>query len=126
MTAGKAGADYKLNDKILHSSYKGIFNDCPEVNIEGPGKFASYPNRDSLSYIPIYKLENAQTFLRTTLRHPAFCTAWNAIVQADLANDLSLLNTEGLTYRNWSTAVTAFANEDNCMMLDFLGLFSEE
>jgi saccharopine dehydrogenase-like NADP-dependent oxidoreductase len=126
VTAGKAGADFKLDNKLLHSSYKSIFKDCPEVNIEGHGKFASYPNRDSLGYIPIYKLENAQTFLRTTLRHPAFCIGWNAIVQADLANDINLLNTEGLTYKNWSTAITAFVNEDNYVMLDFLGVFSEE
>ena len=40
------------------------------------GHYAWYPNRDSLAYIPIYGLESAHSFIRTTLRHPDYCRGW--------------------------------------------------
>lgn len=123
--AGKAGAEYKLNNEIQHKDYKELFGNCSEVNIDGLGNLAIYPNRDSLSYLPIYKLENITTFIRTTLRYPSFCVGWNAIVQADLANDKDILNTDGLTFEKWSVAVVPYVNDANKTLLRFLGLFDE-
>ena len=77
--AGKAGAEYKLENTIVNKSYQKLFQDCLPVNVAGLVDLVAYPNRDSLSYIPIYKLDAAQTFIRTTLRHPSFCTGWDAI-----------------------------------------------
>ncbi|MFN9709872.1 MAG: saccharopine dehydrogenase C-terminal domain-containing protein, partial [Bacteroidota bacterium] len=48
--------------------------------------YAWYPNRDSLSYIPVYQLENIPTFIRTTLRHEDFCNGWNELVQLGLTD----------------------------------------
>ncbi len=123
--AGKAGAEYKLNNEIQHKDYKELFGNCSEVNIDGLGNLAIYPNRDSLSYLPIYKLENITTFIRTTLRYPSFCVGWNAIVQAGLANDKDILNTDGLTFEKWSAAVVPYVNDANKTLLKFLGLFDE-
>jgi saccharopine dehydrogenase-like NADP-dependent oxidoreductase len=123
--AGKAGAEYRLNNEIQHRDYTDLFKNNAEVNIHGLGSLAIYPNRDSLSYLPIYKLENTATFLRTTLRYPAFCVGWNAIVQADLANDVIKINTDGLTFAAWSTAIRPFVNEGNQELLNYLGLFEE-
>jgi len=36
------------------------------------GPLAWYPNRDSLPYIDLYGLQEADSFIRTTLRHPIF------------------------------------------------------
>ena len=124
--AGKAGAEYKLNNKIHYKEYKELFNDCSEVDISGLGNFAFYPNRDSLSYMPVYRLENVETFLRSTLRYPAFCVGWNAIVQAGLTDDTAIIQTNGLTFRNWSASIVPFVNDSNKIMLVFLGLFEEE
>ncbi len=123
--AGKAGAEYKLNNEIQHKDYKELFSNFSQVNINGIGSLAIYPNRDSLSYLPIYKLENIATFLRTTLRYPSFCVGWNAIVQAGLANDTNILNTDGLTFAEWSAAIVPFVNDSNKTLLRFLGLFEE-
>ncbi|MEO6229199.1 MAG: saccharopine dehydrogenase C-terminal domain-containing protein [Ferruginibacter sp.] len=124
--AGKAGAEYKLNNEVLHKSYSELFKNCTEVNIEEVGKLACYPNRDSLSYMPVYKLGNAETFLRTTLRYSAFCVAWDAIVAADLANDLELLDTKKLTFKEWSSPIHSFINDSNLAQLTYLGLFDDE
>ena len=123
--AGKAGAEYKLNNEIHHKDYKELFTDCAEVKVDGIGNLAVYPNRDSLSYIPIYKLETATTFLRTTLRYPSFCIGWNAIVQAGLANEMDTINTDGLTFAKWSSDIIPFINDSNKPLLHFLGLFDE-
>ena len=123
--AGKAGAEYKLNNTIKHKGYSELFKNCSRINIEGLGKLAVYPNRDSLSYIPIYKLDKVETFIRTTLRYPSFCEGWDAIVQAGLANEVDEINTYGLTFVKWSAAIIPFVNDSNKLMLQFIGLFDE-
>lgn len=123
--AGKSGADYKEHNAILHKSYEGLFTHCNIVPIDGLTDLACYPNRDSLSYIPVYKLQSAQTFIRTTLRYPIFCIGWDAIVQAGLTNDTDTIDTNGLTYASWSAAVIPFVNDINKSLLSYLGLFDD-
>ncbi|WP_301922899.1 saccharopine dehydrogenase family protein [Ferruginibacter sp.] len=123
--AGNAGAKYKLNNTIQHKSYEELFKNCSCVHIDGIGKLAVYPNRDSLSYIPLYKLNNVETFIRTTIRYPSFCEGWNAIVKADLGNATIEINTDKLSFVKWSAAIIPFINDDNQTMLQWLGLFEE-
>ena len=126
VTAGKAGAEYKLDDKIHHKSYEELFDNCQEVDIENIGKLATYPNRDSLEYIPVYKLETAASFLRTTLRYPTFCIGWKAIVKAGLTNDTTAIDTNGLTFAEWSYSLLPFVDNNNRLMLAYLGLFDDD
>ena len=86
VNAGKAGAIYKENGEIFEVEVMSIFAECHEIEVAGAGTYAYYANRDSLSYIPIYHLEETETFIRTTLRHPAFCRAWNQVVWIELAD----------------------------------------
>lgn len=123
--AGKAGAEYKLNNEVVHKNYQDLFKNCSEVNVDGLPSLAFYPNRDSLSYAPVYGLESAVDFARTTLRYPAYCKGWQAIAAADLSNDTIKIKTEGLSYKEWSKGISAFVNDDNRTMLEYLGLFSE-
>ncbi|MBA4259314.1 MAG: saccharopine dehydrogenase [Chitinophaga sp.] len=98
VTAGKAGAIYQENGEIITKPYEQIFEDSAQLNIPQVGSLAYYPNRDSLSYIPLYQLETAQTFIRTTLRYAEFCLGWNKIVQAQLTSDEEMVDTNGLSY----------------------------
>ncbi len=98
VTAGKAGAIYQENGEIITKPYEQIFEDSVQLNIPQVGSLAYYPNRDSLSYIPLYQLETAQTFIRTTLRYAEFCLGWNKIVQAQLTSDEEMVDTNGLSY----------------------------
>ena len=123
--AGKAGAEYKVDNKIVHRDYNALFTDCDEVNIAELGNLAIYPNRDSLSYMPLYKLEDANTFVRTTIRYPAYCKSWDAIVQSGLANEVDSIDAMELTFKRWSLPVVPFVNDVNRSMLEFLGLFDE-
>ncbi|MEO7049052.1 MAG: saccharopine dehydrogenase C-terminal domain-containing protein, partial [Ferruginibacter sp.] len=123
--AGSSGAVYKLNNEIKEVSYNQLFDCANKVSIGGLDELAFYPNRDSLSYIPVYKLPKAATFLRTTLRYPVFFKGWDAIVHAGLTNDIDVVNATGLTFVKWSAAITAFVNNKNKEMLQFLGLFDD-
>ncbi len=124
--AGKAGAEYKINDAITHKNYKDLFINCFPVKVDGLKNLVAYPNRDSLNYIAIYKLQTAATFVRTTLRYPSFCMGWDAIVKADLANDTIEIESRNVTFKKWSLAIVPFVNEGNKLMLEFLGLFTDE
>jgi len=85
--AGKAGAVYKIDGKIIEQPYETLFDGNGVVNVAGLGTLQYYPNRDSLSYIPLYHLESTLTFLRTTLRDPDFCTGWKYIINAGLTDE---------------------------------------
>ncbi|MCP2937235.1 hypothetical protein NK983_31540, partial [Salmonella enterica subsp. enterica serovar Typhimurium] len=59
--AGKAGASFKQDGKEVKMKYEELFDANRVVDIPDLGYLAWYPNRDSLSYMPIYHLENANT-----------------------------------------------------------------
>lgn len=95
--AGKAGAVYKEKGEVKRKEYEALFSDCGQVNVAGVGQLAYYPNRDSLSYIPVYGLEETETFIRTTLRHPDYCKGWDRIVRLGLTEETEMVDTEGLS-----------------------------
>jgi len=100
--AGSSGAIYKLGGVTKEISYHKIFLDCETVDVPALFPLAWYPNRDSLSYISTYGLEDADTFIRTTLRHPSFCDGWNKIVHTGLTdvNDYDEIK-NCKTYNDW-------------------------
>lgn len=99
--AGKAGAVYKKNNQIIKKNYQEIFTDCKTVNVTEREKYAWYPNRDSLSYMPLYQLEQTPTFIRTTLRHPEFVFGWKHIVDLQLTNEEKFYQTDGMSIANF-------------------------
>jgi saccharopine dehydrogenase-like NADP-dependent oxidoreductase len=105
--AGKAGAVYKEKSKVKSQPYENLFVDCKEVAINGIGQLSYYPNRDSVSYIPVYELENTGTFIRTTLRHPDFCKGWKIIVDLGLTDEEKLIDTDGLSVASFLQKVFA-------------------
>jgi saccharopine dehydrogenase-like NADP-dependent oxidoreductase len=124
--AGASGGVYKEDGEIKQVSYSNIFDHCKKINIPGLDELAYYPNRDSLKYIPTYSLEDASSFIRTTLRHPAYCEGWNKLVKAGLTDDKKKLETSKLSLSEWSKPITDFLNDENVEQYRYLGLFSED
>ena len=100
--AGSSGAVYKLNGAIITTPYQKIFSDNEVVDVPGLFPLAWYPNRDSISYIDTYGLQDIKTFIRTTLRHASFCRGWNIIVNSGLTdlNDHEEIKNY-TTYKEW-------------------------
>lgn len=123
--AGQSGAVYKENNETKRVDYGHLFDSSNSISFEGLQNLAFYPNRDSLGYIPTYKLADTATFIRTTLRHRDFFSGWNAIVHSGLTNETDNIDAAGLTFARWSEPVLPFVTEDNRAMLQYLGLFEE-
>lgn len=123
--AGNAGAAFREDDQVVTRTYQQLFDHPGEVLVPGLSALAWYPNRDSLSYIPLYDLPEAKTFIRTTLRYPSYCRAWANIVRAGLTDAQTPVQTNGLTYAEWSRPLLSLVNDDNRTQYTFLGLFDQ-
>jgi saccharopine dehydrogenase-like NADP-dependent oxidoreductase len=91
--AGKAGAIYRLNGEETRLEYEALFAEKRYVMIPGHDVLCWYPNRDSLSYIPLYGLHDTATFVRTTLRHPDFIYGWKNIIDLQLTSEQENVDT---------------------------------
>jgi saccharopine dehydrogenase-like NADP-dependent oxidoreductase len=45
----------------------------------------------------VYELEETETFIRTTLRHPDFCKGWKVVVDLGLTDETHMFDTDSLT-----------------------------
>lgn len=143
--AGQNTAQYLDHGVQKFIPYHRLFTHTEKFRINGYGKFESYPNRDSLSYIPKYGLEGVKTILRSTLRKEGYCEAWNALVQLGLTDDSYVLTQlHRMTYADWvncylpekakwegksvKSKVAKFLDlkPDVLHRLEWLGIFSED
>jgi saccharopine dehydrogenase-like NADP-dependent oxidoreductase len=100
--AGQTTAQYLHKGKLHFIPYSRIFTDIETIYVEGYGKFDAYANRDSLSYIQPYGIENAKTVLRGTLREADFCAKWNCLSALGITDDTFVIeNANTLTYREF-------------------------
>lgn len=104
ITAGIDGAKYLLAGKEVEVPYEKIFDSSKKIKVEGAGMLAYYPNRDSLRYLDTYNVPDIKTFMRATLRHPAFCVGWDALVALGLTSFHDLYTKNGETYTTWLLA----------------------
>ncbi len=127
--AGKSGAVFMQNNQLVKIDYQQLFEKTANVKIpELNQQFAAYANRDSLSYMPIYGLENCATFKRTTLRHPDFCKKWQQVVELDLTNEIYLPtnSNELVTCKDyWIDYVKNSNKADKILILNELGLLED-
>lgn len=93
--AGKAGATYRMNGQDVKEDYRSLFRVERVVNIPDLGVLSWYPNRDSLSYAPLYGLEETDTFIRTTLRDPEFMYGWSNIIELNFTDETPKYETDG-------------------------------
>jgi len=130
--AGSAGAKYLENGQTVTRTYEELFRRINKVEIKALASLAWYPNRDSLSYIPVYGLDGINTFIRTTLRYPDYIRAWSAIVDAHLTDDKTPLSLskdkakDNVTIAQWSSPIRPLVDDSIRPQLEYLGLFSDE
>lgn len=93
--AGKAGAHYIENGKEIRLRHEELFTADHQVEIDDIGYLSWYPNRDSLSYAPLYSLQGTPTFIRTTLRHPDFMQGWKNVIDLKLTDETPAYDSNG-------------------------------
>ncbi|QIA07498.1 saccharopine dehydrogenase C-terminal domain-containing protein [Draconibacterium halophilum] len=101
--AGQGGpAQFIQKGKVKYIPYNRLFRRTELIKIDDYGWFEGYANRDSLSYIGKYGLQEVPTVYRGTLRRPGFCKAWNVFVQLGATSDDHFIdNVEDMTYREF-------------------------
>ena len=97
VNAGKAGALFKQNGHIQQLPYEKIFEVKRYVTLSSDEIFCWYPNRDSLHYSAAYNLNDCNTLIRATLRHPDFMYGWKNIVDLKLTDETLFYDTDGRT-----------------------------
>ncbi len=85
--AGEAGAQYMQGNKIKIVAFHHVFHHTWSVDVPGVGTLEAYPNRDSLSYMRSFGLEQVETMIRGTLRYPGWSETWAQIVRLGLSNE---------------------------------------
>lgn len=137
--AGAAGAKFRSDGEEVCWNYAELFERPGQIDVPETGRLAWYPNRDSLPYIELYGLEEAETFVRTTLRYPGFCEGWAGVVRAGLTDDVGGLGAGGngrgagvpavrgggLTVAEWSAPLLPFVTDGNRGMYAWLGFFDD-
>jgi saccharopine dehydrogenase (NADP+, L-glutamate forming) len=120
--AGSAGARFREGGQDVSLGYPELFGQPGFIRVSDIGSLAWYANRDSLPYIELYGLGGVETFVRTTLRYPAYCQAWAPIVLAGLTDEVIAVP-GGLTVAEWAAPLLPYVNTDNREMYAYLGLF---
>lgn len=99
--AGCSGAIFIEGNVEKIMKYQDLFKAENILQLPNGEIYGYYANRDSLSYRPIYGLENCSTFIRTTLRFPEFIKGWKKIVELKLTDEEKVYQTDNLTFANF-------------------------
>lgn len=101
VNAGKAGATYLKDGKIVTEKYFDLFDPTRIVEVNKQMRYAWYPNRNSLNYIDLYGLAGVKNFMRTTLRHPDFNLGWKNLIDLGLTAEIGEYQTDGMSLREF-------------------------
>ncbi len=122
-------ARFLENNSLKIVPYQRLFKATFRTTIKGYGEFEGYPNRDSLKYRPIYKLNNTPTLLRGTLRRPGYSRAWDSLVQLGMTDDnFKIADSNKMTYREFTECFLPKINGINTeeKTANFLGYTSDD
>ena len=105
--------------------YHKVFRRTEKFCIPGYCDFEAYANRDSLKYIGIYGLEEAETVFRGTIRSRGFCRAWDTFVQLGATDDSFVMELgNGATHRDFINAFLMYHPTDSVELkfMHYMGL----
>lgn len=98
--AAEHGAQYMEDGAIKCVPWHHVFHHTWHVDVDGVGEMEAYPNRDSLSYMQAFGLDDVTTMIRGTLRYPGWSETWAQIVRLGLPNEhLRIPDLASRTYR---------------------------
>ena len=113
--AGQGGtAKFIQEGTYKYIPYHRLFRRTEFFDIEGYGRFEGYANRDSLNYREAYKLQDALTIYRGTMRRVGFSKAWNMFIQLGVTDDTyTIENSEKMSYREFINLFLPYSPTDS-------------
>ncbi len=141
LLAGRNDAHFLRDGQKVTIPGPELFDNCEKMTVPSMGEFEGYPNRDSLSYINIYDIQETNTMLRGTFRNIGWCRTLKKIADLGLLS-LDEHNLSDLTYAEMMRRLVPTDKEDIkeaianhleiatsdsvISRLEWLGLFSDE
>lgn len=107
--AGTDGALFVKNGAIRVLPPPRVFEEIWKVEVPGIGELDAYANRDSLSYVQAFGLEDARTVIRGTLRYPGWCATWSQIARLGMNNENLVI--PGMAERSFAELLEMFLPE---------------
>jgi len=139
--ASRNSALYLKKGKRVIIEPLNLFKDRFIYNFQGIGDLEVYPNRDSISYTDIYKIQEASTMYRGTFRYKGWCETLDAMKALNMLDD-TIIDYTGMDYAGFiaeRTGVDTGYLKDKVAMklgisvesvalesLEWLGFFSNE
>ncbi len=134
---GEKPIQWLENGKHRNLQYKELFAHAQAISVQSGEVFETYPNRDSLSYIGVYDLDEVATFYRGTLRVQGFCEAWQFLVALGYCDDeVKVFLKPNETYRDFTDRlveanssqlmIDAVKNSDKFQKFLWLGLYQDD
>ncbi|MHC1738846.1 MAG: saccharopine dehydrogenase C-terminal domain-containing protein [Ignavibacteriaceae bacterium] len=141
--ASRNDARFLEDGEEIYIEGKDLFLNYEIEEVPGLGAFEVYPNRNSLPYKELYRLDDALTIKRGTYRNLGWCDTLKKIVDLGLVDDTPRANLAGKTFRkiiaeilnipdnpdvrnNTAARLSLLPDSEIINRLDWLGLFSEQ
>lgn len=96
--AGNNSARYLKKGEVVEISSENLFKNPLQIDFPEVGEMEVYPNRNSLAYIDLYKLEGIETMYRGTFRYKNWCEIMDALKTLGMVS-YEPKNFEGKTYK---------------------------
>ncbi len=138
--ASSSQATYLRNNIITKVEADKLMQNTFSVSVDKIGEFDAYANRDSLKYLLLYKIPNASTLFRGTLRYKGWAEAISILIKAgyfsekeipkeavtfsELTSKLSLLETPHNVRDEFAKKHQIKTHSNGIMAMEWLGLFS--
>jgi len=112
LLAGNNNAKYLKDGKIVEINTINLFKNPIEIDYNGIGSLEVYPNRDSLSYINVYGISEANTVMRGTFRYQGWCEIMDGFKRLNLLNDKKY-NVKGRKYSEFIAMLVGLDNNND-------------
>ncbi len=99
MLAAQTAAAYLKEGVTIEVPAEQLFEHHWLVDIEGLGTFETYPNRNSLRYVPQFGLDEDVSLYRGLLRFVGWCNTMRSLIALNLLEGDEVKGFSGMTYR---------------------------
>jgi len=139
--ASRNSALYLKKGKEVIIEPVNLFRDRFSYEFPGVGNLEVYPNRDSISYTDIYKIQEVSTMYRGTFRYKGWCETLDAMKALNMLDD-TVIDYTGMSFAEFLAERAGFETgdlrkkvamklglaEESVAMesLEWLGFFSNE
>lgn len=109
--ASRNSALYLKKGKKVIIEPVNLFRDRFSYEFPGVGNLEVYPNRDSISYTDIYKIQEVSTMYRGTFRYKGWCETLDAMKSLNMLDD-TVIDYTGMSFAGFLAERAGFETAD--------------